>query len=473
MRNRVFQPSRTIHWLAAAFVVFSSVGYSQEVSAGVTGTVTDPSGAAIVGATVTATSVGQRTVWTTTANAEGIYAFPRVPAGQYEIRFEAAGFRTALRRDIVLELNARARLDVKLEIGMVAEAIEVSSTGALLQTETTQVGTVISGAANVNLPLNGRNFVQLTLLTAGATTVNPAGFTNGLRTTAGGRPYVNGNREEANNFLLDGVDNNNQNSNMVTYQPNVDAIQEFKVITNNASAEFGNFQGGVINVTIKSGTNALHGSVFEFLRNDRLNANAWARNWQGTRKAAIRHNVFGGTIGGAVIKDKLFFFTDYQGIRRANPGTPSSYSVISMPFRQGDLSQLLAQRNTQLYDPLTTTAAGIRQPFAGDQIPANRINVVARNLFAMPEVYPLPINAALRFNSLNTLRLNPTLSSFTSDGPNVRVQLPTPDVKGDVKKVLCEAAGMLVVPGLSCRPVEYRALKSSRGENFASTLMSP
>lgn len=402
MRNRVFQPSRTIHWLAAAFMIFSSVGYGQEVSAGVTGTVTDPSGAAIVGATVTATSVGQRTVWTTTANAEGIYAFPRVPAGQYEIRFEAAGFRTAVRRDIVLELNARARLDVKLEIGMVAEAIEVSSTGALLQTETTQVGTVISGAANVNLPLNGRNFVQLTLLTAGATTVNPAGFTNGLRTTAGGRPYVNGNREEANNFLLDGVDNNNQNSNMVTYQPNVDAIQEFKVITNNASAEFGNFQGGVINVTIKSGTNALHGSVFEFLRNNTLNATSWAANWHGTPRAAIRHNVFGGTIGGAIIKDKLFFFTDYQGIRRANPGSPASYSVIPAPFRQGDLSQLLAQRNTQLYDPLTTTAAGIRQPFAGDQIPANRINVVARNLFAMPEVYPAPINAALRFNSLNT-----------------------------------------------------------------------
>ena len=153
MRNRMFQVSRTILWLTAAFIVFSSAGCGQEVSAGVTGTVTDPSGAAIVGATVTATSVEQRTVWTTAANAEGIYAFPRVPAGQYEIRFEAAGFRTALRRDIVLELNARARLDVKLEIGMVAEAIEVSGTGALLQTETTQVGTVISGAANLNLPI--------------------------------------------------------------------------------------------------------------------------------------------------------------------------------------------------------------------------------------------------------------------------------------------------------------------------------
>ena len=198
-----------------------------------------------------------------------------------------------------------------------------------LQTESTQVGNVLTAATNVNLPLNGRNFVQLTLLTAGATTVNPAGFTNGLRTTGGGRPYVNGNREEANNFLLDGVDNNNQNSNMVTYQPSVDAIQEFKVITSNASAEFGNFQGGVINVTIKSGTNQFHGSVFEFLRNDKLNATSWAANWHGTPKAAIRHNVFGATAGGAIIKNKLFFFTDYQGIRRANPGAPAVVHAFS------------------------------------------------------------------------------------------------------------------------------------------------
>lgn len=402
MPIRSFPTWRTYVLFAITLFLLSPAGYGQEVSAGITGAVTDPSGAAIIGATVTVKEVDRQTLWTATTNAEGIYAFPRLPSGKYEIRIEAAGFRAALRRDVVLEVNDRLRLDSKLELGAVSESIEVSSTGALLQTETTQVGTVISGSTNVNLPLNGRNFVQLTLLTAGATTVNPAGFTNGLRTTGGGRPYVNGNREEANNFLLDGVDNNNQNSNMVTYQPNVDAIQEFKVITSNASAEFGNFQGGVINVTIKSGSNTFHGSAFEFLRNDALNAKSWAANWHGNPKSAIRHNVFGGTIGGSIIKDKLFFFTDYQGIRRANPGAPASVTVFPMLFRQGDLSQLLAQRGTQLYDPLTTTAAGIRQPFPNDQIPASRINVVPRNLFAMPDVYPVPINSALRFNSLNT-----------------------------------------------------------------------
>ena len=148
-----------------------------------TGTVTDPTGAAISGAKVTAKDVDHRTDWESTTNAEGIYAFPRLPAGNYELRIEAAGFRASLRRGIVLELNARVRLDATMELGMLAETVDVSGSVVQLQTESTQVGNVLTAATNVNLPLNGRNFVQLTLLSAGATTVNPAGFTNGLRTT--------------------------------------------------------------------------------------------------------------------------------------------------------------------------------------------------------------------------------------------------------------------------------------------------
>ena len=135
----------------------------------------------------------------------------------------------------------------------------------------------------MNTPLISRNFIALTLLAPGVTTTDPERFNNGRRTGGGGRPYVNGNREEANNFLLDGIDNNQTSDNLTSYQPNLDAIAEFKMITNNASAEFGNFQGGIINVTIKSGTNEFHGTVFEFFRNDKLNANNWARNWQGQR----------------------------------------------------------------------------------------------------------------------------------------------------------------------------------------------
>jgi len=398
-------PNR-LPWIAFTVVFVLAVIVTpvsgQEVSAGITGRISDPSGAAIVGAKVTARDLDRETVWPTETNAEGIFALPRIPAGIYEVRVEASGFRPAVRPRLELEINQRVRLDVQMELGLVTAAIDVVGTAPLLQTETTQVGVVLGAAANVNLPLNGRNFIELTLLTPGATTVNPAGFSSGLRTGAGGRPYVNGNREEANNFILDGVDNNHATANMTAYQPNVDAIQEFKMITNNASAEFGNFQGGIVNVTMKSGTNSYHGTVFEFLRNDKLNANGWARKWQGTERPPIRHNVFGGTVGGPLLRDRLFFFSDYQGVRRAEPGAPSSLTVIPMEFRRGDFSRLLTEYGTQLYNPLTTDAAGIRQPFPNNQIPMALMDPVAKNLFNSPDLYPAPLNSALRFNSLNT-----------------------------------------------------------------------
>jgi len=373
---------------------------AQEVSAGVTGLVTDPSGAAVADASVTARDLERGTVWQTKTNAEGVYALPRIPTGRYEIRIAAPGFRTAVQPSVLLEVNQRARLDVQLELGSLTETVEVRGTAALLQTETTQVGAVIGATTSVNLPLSGRNFVALTLLVPGVTTPNMAGFSSGRRTTGGGRPYVHGNRQEANNFLLDGTDNNHATSNMVSYQPSVDAIQEFKMITNNAPAEFGNFQGAVINVTIKSGTNELHGSIFEFIRNDKLNANSWARNWQGAGKPAMRHNVFGGAVGGPIRKDKLFFFTDYEGTRRATPGAPGLITVVAAEFRRGDFSRLLSEHGIQLYNPLTLDASGRRQPFPNNQIPASLADVVARNLFSS-ELYPQPSNPSLRFNAYN------------------------------------------------------------------------
>ena len=388
------------------YTLMPPAGYGQEVSAGITGRITDSSGAAVLGAQVTARDVNRGTEWPTVANEEGIYAFPRVPPGTYEIKVEASGFRTAVRPNIVLELNQRARIDIQLQIGTISETVTVSGTAPLLQTDTTQVGAVISSNTNVNLPLNGRNFIMLTLLAPGVTTTNPSAWVNGQRTTGGGRPYVNGNRKEANNFLLDGIDNNQVSDNLTAYQPSVDAISEFKMITNNAPAEFGNFQGGIVNVTLKSGTNAFHGVVFEFLRNDKLNANNWARNWQSTpqqplRRPYLRHNVFGGTLGGPIKKDKWFFFIDYQGTQRAQPGTPGSISVIPAEFRRGDFSRLLTERNIQLYNPFQVDASGNRAAFPNNQIPLSLINPVAQKLFSSPDLYPLPINSDLRFNQLN------------------------------------------------------------------------
>jgi len=361
---------------------------AQEVSAGVTGHVTDPSGAAITGATVTIKDLDRGTEFPTKSNADGIYAFPRVPVGRYNLKVEATGFKVYIVPEFTLEVNQRARLDAPMQIGAMSESVSVSSEVPLLQTETTQVGGVMSSNTIQNTPLISRNPVALTLLTAGVTTVDPSSFNNGLRTTGGGRPYVNGNREESNNFLLDGIDNNFTSDNLVSYQPNPDSIEEFKLITNNASAEFGNYQGGVINVVIKSGTNQIHGNVFEYFRNDKLNADNWARNWQGLARPPLRWNQFGGTLGGPVKKDKLFFFVDYQGLRQASPLVSTAATVMPLAWRSGNFSSL----STQLYNPYSVDASGNRSVFINNMIPQSLLSPTAVHLMNNLSLYPAPQN---------------------------------------------------------------------------------
>ncbi|MCC6394980.1 MAG: TonB-dependent receptor [Bryobacterales bacterium] len=388
---------------------FAWTAGAQEVSAGLTGKVTDPSGASIVGAKVVAKDIQRGTEWPTTSLDDGFYAFPRIPVGTYELRVEAAGFKTFVQSGIVLEVNQRARLDVPMQLGGITETVTVSGDAPLLQTDSTQVGSVISSKTIVNTPLISRNPIALTLLAPGVTTPNPSGFNSGVRTTGGGRPYVNGNREESNNFLLDGVDNNQTTDNLSSYQPNLDAIAEFKMITNNASAEFGNFQGGIINVVIKSGTNQYHGNAFEYFRNDKLNANNWGRNWQGLPLTAQRWNQFGGTFGGPVFKDKLFFFADYQGLRRATPPSVSGATLMPAPWRSGDFSNLLnatyaGGAAVQLYNPYSVGANGIRAPYANNQIPVSQFNPVIQKLFADQSLYPLPAIAnTARVSDVNYL----------------------------------------------------------------------
>ena len=203
---------------------------------------TDPSNSAIVGATVVAKDLDRGTEWPTKTNQDGIYAFPRIPAGEYQVSVEAPGFKKFVQSRLRLDVNQRARLDAPLEVGGVTESVSVTADAALLQTDTTQVGTQINPQTINHTALISRNPIALTLLAPGVVTPNPATLNNGTRSQGGGRPYVNGNREEANNFLLDGIDNNLTTENQTAYQPNLDAIQEFRMITNNASAEFGNFQ---------------------------------------------------------------------------------------------------------------------------------------------------------------------------------------------------------------------------------------
>ena len=374
---------------------------AQEVTASISGTVTDPGGLAVAGVVVIAQDEDRGSTFPTNTNAEGFYTLPRLPIGTYMLRLEAAGFKKTARRGILLAMNQSAKLDFRLEIGEVQQTVEVTEAAPLLQTEDAQLGTVIDSRTNTQLPLATRNYVQLTLLAPGAVTTNAGGFKGAMTTFDSSRPFINGNREQTNNFLLDGLDNNQVSDNLVAYAPSVDAIQEFNEITQNASAEFGNFMGGITSVSIKSGTNKLHGSAFEFFRNDKLNANQWSNNFQGVAKAPLRDNMFGGTLGGPAIKDKLFIFGDYQGTRWYNPASTNSTSLFTEKERKGDFSELLspAYGNKQLYNPNSVNAAGNRAPFAGNIIPTSMFSSAATKILSS-QYYPLPTKPGLVNNYL-------------------------------------------------------------------------
>jgi Carboxypeptidase regulatory-like domain len=325
--------NRFIGRISAAFALLlicaCVAAWCQEVTATINGVVTDPSGGAVAGAKVTAKDLDRGTAFPTTTDNSGFYNLLQLPVGRYEVRVENAGFQSSVQTPVVLQLNQAAKIDFQLKVGNVNQTVEVTTAAPILQTEDTELGTVIDSRAIVSIPLETRNYNQLALLTPGAVTTSPAAFNYPQTTFNSGRPYINGNREQATYYLLDGLENIEFVDNNVAFSPNVDAIQEFNVITQNPSAQFGQFLGGVISVSTKAGTNSYHGDLFEFLRNNVLNANEWGSNLTGSPKAVLRWNEFGGTFGGPAIKDKLFFFVDYQGSRYDTPGSPGKIATFS------------------------------------------------------------------------------------------------------------------------------------------------
>jgi len=420
-------------WVALVGAVPSA--WCQEVTATIVGTVTDPSGAAVAGATVKATSKERGISYAAETNESGLYRISQLPVGTYDLRVEKSGFAVESYPPFVLTLNQVARIDATLKVGKTTETVEVTAAAPVLERETTQVDTIIDAATNDNLPLASRNYVQLTLLAPGAVSTDPSSFNNGNNTGGyGGRPLINGNREQANNFLLDGMDNNQVSDNLLGYTPAPDAIQEFNLITNNAPAEFGNFEGGIVSATIKSGTNAFHGDVWEFFRNDVLNANSWSNNlnvnpvtqeWDPLPKQKLRWNMYGGTVGGPIIKNKLFFFADYQAQRFDIPSSAGANTVFTAAERLGnfgaicnsgfDSSGVCLDRDgngnviDQLYNPCASFAGPctpasapaanrILNPFPNNQIPTAMISPVATALFAS-SLYPSPVQYFLSFHT--------------------------------------------------------------------------
>jgi len=406
-----------------ALIGMTQVAWSQEVTAAIVGTVTDPSGAPIKGAKVTATDTARGTSYVGETNDSGAYNINRIPVGNYELKVAAPGFQTSVRPAFTLVLNQTARVDVQMKVGQVSETVEVTGAAPILKTESTSVDTVIDANTNERLPLASRNYVQLTLLAPGSVTPNPDSFNNGDNTASGGRPYINGNREQANNFVLDGVDNNQVSDNLLGYTPAPDAIEEFNLITQNAPAEFGNYQGGIVNATIKSGTNGFHGDLWEYFRNDKLNANKWENGFLGPGQALpkdkLRWNMFGGTIGGPIVKNKLFFFFDYQSQRFDHPSSTQKVGLFTTAERGGNFGDICPEGFTaglcnnpanQLHDPFV---AG--HPAFLNNVITEPIDPVAQKLFASP-LYPAPTLGGLQNNGTYT-----TVSQYNTNQYDIKI----------------------------------------------------
>src|SRR5262245_25138719 len=408
--------------LSLSFMLMTSTS-AQTYTATVTGTVSDPQGAAVPKVKVVATNQGTKLEYTAQTSDSGVYTIPFLPVGVYVLTIESTGFKKLVSDEIKLEVNQTARVDLQLQVGGVNEVVNVQGVAPVLQTENVTVGNVITGNTTVSLPLNGRSFQQLVLLVPGAVTPNPTSFTTPQPNTGGGRPFVNGNREQGNAFLLDGISVDETLDNLIGYKPNIDAIQEFRVETSNSSSEFGNVTGATVNATLKSGTNDWRGNVFEFIRNDKFDANSWGNNRQKALtnvpvpKNKLRQNIFGGTLGGPIVQNKLFFFTDYQGAVQRTGG-PMGVRVASPAWRQGNLSDI----SKFIRDPLKTGACSATDQtacFPGSIIPVDRFSPIARALFANTSLYPLPD----RIDPSNGTGIKDVVTANTFDGHQFDVRI--------------------------------------------------
>src|SRR3954452_10051476 len=361
---------------------------AQQPTAQITGIITDASGAVIPDARIAAANINTGVQAVSQSNETGNYVFSNLLAGTYTLSVQKTGFSTVERREISLAVSQNARIDFSLAVGSTTETVEIHASPPLLEASSASVGQLIESKAVSDLPLNGRNFLQLAKLSSGVLEAKP-----GDRAIQGGSFIANGVRAQLNNFLLDGVDNNakivdQQNSSPVVIQPSIDAIQEFKVETNNYSAQYGYSAGAVVNANIKSGTNRFHGDVFEFLRNDSLDARSYFAS-PTARKPVLQQNQFGGVLGGPIVRNKAFFFGSYER-SSINRGNTYVVSVPTMAQRNGDFAG-----QATIYDPATTVSLGsgvfTRTAFAGNRIPLTRFDPATQKLLA---VVPTPTSRA-------------------------------------------------------------------------------
>jgi hypothetical protein len=373
---------------ALALLAFMPAALAQTVTGAITGEVTDPSGAVVPGAQVVAHDVDTGVDTATTTDSAGAYTIKFLPIGHYKVTVQANGFKTAQVPQFTLEVLQTAKFNVQLTVGGGSASVEVSAAAPILDTSDYTLGSTFTENTISNFPLNGLDFSSLTLYVPGATsTYGNTGTTSIERDTYySDSVNMNGNRAQANNYTLEGIDMNETFNNEIAYSPAPAALAEVKVLTANTPAEFGNVNGAGVVSVLKSGTNAFHGSAYGYVQNYRLNSNSWQNKNQTpvVPNNPYSQDQFGGTLGGPILHNKLFFFVDYLGSRYHRGGI-GSVSVLTQKMRTGDFSELLAGSNPiQLYDPLNNNT-----PYANNQgVPI--LNPVAQFLIANPSLYPEP-----------------------------------------------------------------------------------
>lgn len=407
---------------------------AQYETADVLGAVRDSSGSAISNATVTLLNEGTGFTAKAITNAEGYYLFPNVKIGKYTVTVEAQGFSKQVAEHVTVDVNARQRVDFKLQVGQVTESVNVTAAVATLETDSSEKGQVINDRQIAGLPLNGRNYADLALL---ATNVHRSPMS--VLFSASGTPReaafnVNGMRSTYNNFLLDGLDNNayspsNQGYSSQVVQPSPDALSEFKVIVSNFSAEYGRVSGGVINAALKSGTNRLHVTLWEFLRNTSLNAAGFTFSPSFFRKPTLQRNQFGLSISGPIIKNKLFFFADYEGYRQLQ--RYANFDTIpTMTDRNGTLPVAVVNPLTgTVYPANTPIPVAQLNPFAAkvlSQLPAPTSAGRSNDLFALLLIrdYNDKYDAKLDYN------FNDKMSAFVRFSQRKALPYYQPDISG-------------------------------------------
>jgi hypothetical protein len=392
-----------LHKLFLCCLLSLSLTYAvgQNVTAAITGLVTDPSGAVVASATVTAENVATGVRTTTQTNDSGAYTIRLLPIGTYTVTVEAKGFARQKTSPFSLEIDQTAQINTTLKIGVSETMVVEENFHPILDTTDATLGNTLSTNEIQNIPLNGRNFSSLTVFQPGAVVTDPTGLigNNAIErnTYNSGVASINGNREQENNYTIEGADNNEPQNNLIAYNPAPDAIAEVRVVSANADASYGNANGGAVVTILKSGTNRFHGSAYDLLENQNLDANAWANGLvqceacdPATPASPITkytQNIFGGTLGGPIVRNKFFFFVDYEGIRKHTAQSLQEASVLTPQMLKGDFSALLQPSSLhpsiQLYDTQNNFA-----PYLNNQVPV--VSPIAQFLAAHPNLYPAP-----------------------------------------------------------------------------------